>query len=52
MGGCLMRLRCTGGFGGVRREALLPGHYLAGEGEVMVLLDELAMWGGGENGSK
>ncbi len=55
-GVCLMRLRCnvrSGWFGGVKREALLSGHYLAGEGEVVVLLDELAMGGsGGENESK
>ena len=39
----------SGWFGGVRREALLSGHYLAGEGEAMVLLDELAMGGRGAN---
>ncbi len=50
-----MRLRCTarsGWFGGVRRSALLSGHYLAGEGEVMVLVDELAMGGREKKGSK
>ncbi len=52
VGGCLMRLRCnvrSGWFGGLRREAMLSGHYLAGEEEVMVPLDELALGGRGAN---